>query len=1038
MKNHFLRIILICCSLNLFAQANNVKVIDNQQGIKLSVNGNDFMINGMNWDYFPIGTNYSYSLWNQSEDVIKVALDAEMSLLKNMGVNTIRVYTGIQPKWITYIYETYGIHTMLNHSFGRYGLTVNGAWVAKTDYADPTTQAVLLKEITDVVNEYKNTPGLLMYLLGNENNYGLVWKGAETEDLPINEDDYSVAAKYLYQMFNKAAVAMKEMDRSHPVAICNGDLGFLDIVAKECKDVDIYGTNMYRGKSFGDAFKRVKKELNMPIMFTEFGADAFNAVTNEEDQKMQAHFMVENWREIYQNAAGLGEAGNSLGGFTFQFSDGWWKFGQTKDLDVHDNNASWSNGGYYIDFKEGRNNMNEEWFGICAKGPTNAAGLYTLYPRAAYYSLQEAHRINPYDEGVTSTSVAKHFSNISLMDGVLRARGGKATMGSNEKISLSNLRAEFTTFNTGGDLLTTPSIADPENTGYPNRTGFDHMQSYFIGVQAQPSANMRAEVNVNVLGNVAANPIDEIFYENRNRPVVVNTDDGNVTLTDNNRVQVYNASFDWKSDAFDVRGFYRTGHYHWQYEGDVFGLYPEANYGPNLDIYGGEILGIEVDGKGVLEGLKAAFGPQLWWGANPALLLKYSTEIGKYTFTSVFHEDVNKRDTREAQTSGFIPLPQTRRLTLALERKYDNFGFQLGGIWGGQPLNGREYQDIRYNNDGTSDVVVDRVKASDNWGSKLKVTYTKGTFNWYAQSAVMGLVANGGADATTTFTGWKLKDNGSGNQANFLTGFTFSSGNLQIAPNFLWQKPLVAAMPNGIDAPGRLRNIQADPFVVRGNRETTAGEILFTYDPTPGTWMYEWDNDRAEDANFAMNLGFVYRHLPTTQDAAIGFFSNRSIFAFGESAPAEDLWEVNSRIVSKMSPDFGFIANLYYGNGQANGSDARLIKRSGADLRMIYNKLKVTATAKFNDWGPFDYHRDFNLTYPTQLMLDFSTTLGKPGWFVLPNTKMGIRGTWRSLDQYSPRYTFSSTDASTLNLAGQSNGSEWEIRTYIHINVGKQ
>ncbi len=1038
MRNYFLRIILLCCSLNLFAQANSVKIIDNEQGVKLSVNGNDFMINGMNWDYFPIGTNYSYSLWNQSEDVIKAALDTEMSLLKNMGVNTIRVYTGIQPKWITYIYETYGIHTMLNHSFGRYGLTVNGAWVPKTDYSDATTQAILLKEITAVVNEYKNTPGLLMYLLGNENNYGLVWKGAETEDLPINEDDYSVAAKYLYQMFNKAAVAMKEMDRSHPVAICNGDLGFLDIVSKECKDVDIYGTNMYRGKSFGDAFKRVKKELNMPIMFTEFGADAFNAVTNEEDQKMQAHFMVENWREIYQNAAGLGKAENSLGGFTFQFSDGWWKFGQTKDLDVHDNNASWSNGGYYIDFKEGKNNMNEEWFGICAKGPTNAAGLYTLYPRAAYYSLQEAHRINPFDEGVTSTSVAKHFSNISLMDGVLRARGGNATMGSNEKISLSNLRAEFTTFNTGGDLLTTPSIADPENTGYPNRTGFDHMQSYFIGVQAQPSANMRAEVNVNVLGNVAANPIDEIFYENRNRPVVVNTDNGNVTLTDNNRVQVYNASFDWKSDAFDVRGFYRTGHYHWQYEGDVFGLYPEANYGPNLDIYGGEILGIEVDGKGVLEGLKAAFGPQLWWGANPALLLKYSTEIGKYTFTSVFHEDVNKRDTREAQTSGFIPLPQTRRLTLALERKYDNFGFQLGGIWGGQPLNGREYQDIRYNNDGTSDVVVDRVKAADNWGSKLKVTYTKGTFNWYAQSAVMGLVANGGADATTTFTGWKLKDNGSGNQANFLTGFTFSSGNLQIAPNFLWQKPLVAAMPNGIDAPGRLRNIQADPFVVRGNRETTAGEILFTYDPTPGTWMYEWDNDRAEDANFAMNLGFVYRHLPTTQDAAIGFFSNRSIFAFGESAPAEDLWEVNSRIVSKMSPDFGFIANLYYGNGQANGSDARLITRSGGDLRMIYNKLKVTATAKFNDWGPFDYHRDFNLTYPTQLMLDFSTTLGKPGWFVLPNTKMGIRGTWRSLDQYSPRYTFSSTDASTLNLAGQSNGSEWEIRTYIHINVGKQ
>jgi hypothetical protein len=31
----------------------------------------------------------------------------------------------------------------------------------------------------------------------------------------------------------------------------------------------------------------------------------------------------------------------------------------------------------------------------------------------------------------------------------------------------------------------------------------------------------------------------------------------------------------------------------------------------------------------------------------------------------------------------------------------------------------------------------------------------------------MGLVANGGADATLTYTGWKLKDSGSGNMTNF-------------------------------------------------------------------------------------------------------------------------------------------------------------------------------------------------------------------------------------------------------------------------------
>jgi hypothetical protein len=38
---------------------------------------------------------------------------------------------------------------------------------------------------------------------------------------------------------------------------------------------------------------------------------------------------------------------------------------------------------------------NEEWFGICAKGPTNARGLYDC-SRACYYVLREAHNVNPF------------------------------------------------------------------------------------------------------------------------------------------------------------------------------------------------------------------------------------------------------------------------------------------------------------------------------------------------------------------------------------------------------------------------------------------------------------------------------------------------------------------------------------------------------------------------------------------------------------------------------------------------------------------
>ncbi len=404
--------ILLCFSISLFAQADQVAIEQNKDGLKLLVNGKAMMVNGMNWDYFPVGTNYNYILWDQPDAFIKKALDDEMTLLKNMGVNTIRVYTGIQKKWIQYIYEEYGIYTMLNHSFGRYGLTLDGAWMPNTEYSDPRVIELLLKETTMLAEDYKDTPGLLLYLLGNENNYGLFWEGAETEDIPIENRASTQRAQHMYKLFDRAVVAMKAKDKSHPVAICNGDLLFLDIIAKECPNVDILGLNVYRGVSFTDLFDRVKNEFGKPVLLTEFGSDVFNAITMEEAQQEQAYYDVKNWQEIYENAAGLGKAGNSIGGFTFQFSDGWWKFGQTINLDVHDTNASWENGGYAFDHVPGQNNMNEEWFGICAKGPTNAMGFYPLYPRAAYYALKEAHQLYPYASGTTLSAIQQHFEPI--------------------------------------------------------------------------------------------------------------------------------------------------------------------------------------------------------------------------------------------------------------------------------------------------------------------------------------------------------------------------------------------------------------------------------------------------------------------------------------------------------------------------------------------------------------------------------------------------------------------------------------------------
>lgn len=434
MRRNILQLVFILFSISLFAQVKKVRVEKSNEGMYLTVDGEKFMINGMNWDYVPIGTNVvNAEFYKKSDDIIKAGLDAEMALLQNMNVNVIRQYTGVPAKWIKYIYEKYGIWTMLNDSFGRYGLTIDGVWTPITDYKDERTKELLLSEITKMVTDYKNTPGILLYLIGNENNYGLFWQGAETEDFPDGQEKINAVGELrgrpMYKLMNEAALAMKAIDKNHPVAICNGDVLFIDIIADECKDVDIYGTNAYRGESFGDMFQVVKDKLNMPIMFTEFGSDAYNAIENAEDQKMQAHYLVKNWQEIYENAAGLGKVGNSIGGFTFQFSDGWWKagFDDRKDADTQQTESTWNAGGYKIDEAyPGANNMNEEWFGICAKGPTNPRGLYTLYPRAAYYALKDAHKLNPFEDGVDLEFVQNYFRNINLMDAVLRARGDKA------------------------------------------------------------------------------------------------------------------------------------------------------------------------------------------------------------------------------------------------------------------------------------------------------------------------------------------------------------------------------------------------------------------------------------------------------------------------------------------------------------------------------------------------------------------------------------------------------------------------------------
>jgi beta-galactosidase len=1011
-----------------------IHVVQDQAGARLQVDGRDFMVYGMNWDYFPIGTNYSYNFWGQSDDFIREALDREMSLLRGMGVNAVRLSAGVPPRWVRYIYERYGIFTVLNHTIGRYGYTLDGIWYPTVDYSDPRFRSALKKEVLALVEEFRGTPGILMWLLGNENNYGLSWTSFEIEALPRGERD-AARARHLYSLFGEIIDAIKAADPGRPVAMANGDVQYIDIIAQECRGLDVFGTNVYRGISARDLFQVVKEKLGLPVMFTEFGADAWNAREMREDQVAQARYLLGQWQEIYEQSSGKGQAGNAIGGLVFQWSDGWWKFGQESRLDIHDTNASWPNGGYPEDYVEGENNMNEEWWGICAKGTPDDRGLFDNYPRAAYYALRQAFRLDPYGPATDLAAIRAHFGAITPAGAALDARGNQAALAVDalQRVRLSGLRLEFETVNTGGTRVSTPRTAAEGSTASPAFRGFDHQQSFFADFEARPAANVTGMLSLNVLGNVPANPIDQIFYENRGRTRTVMTDQGTMKLQGIERVKVYRAGVDWSDRWFTLNGFYRTGHYHWGYEGDFYGLYREANYGENIDIYNGDApSGVEIRGRKGIQGATLALGPQLWWGANPAVLVKYARRVGPFAATAIYHEDIAEQSS--VTSSIAVPLPKTRKASFQAKANRGSLGFEGGVLWSGATKVGQRFQIAEKIGD-TYNVVQDRILDKDALGFKGRLTWESGPWHWYGQGAYMGLVADGGPTQVTTYTGWTLKDSGSGNQKNVLTGLAYNVGRFQVSPNFLWQKPVVGPIPRDVPSPGRPRNVLSDPFAVRANRETVGAEFLVTYDPTPATWMWAWDNDVREDAEFATSLGLVVRHLPTTQDVGIGIMENGKTFAFPGAPPARDLWELHSRIVSQLRPDFRLVANLYAGTGEPNGDDQRRVERFGGAARLAWGSEVFETYARFNDWGPYDYHRDFNLTFPVQLMGDLSHTLGTPKWFGFPQTSFGVRGLLRTLDRHSPRYS-PAVDPVTLqplpNAPG-ANGREWEIRTYLHL-----
>jgi hypothetical protein len=380
-----------------FVPAAYIKTLKNGH-YQMMVTDKPYIVRGVCYNPIPVGQNYDYDWW--SDKYKPWIIDGK--LMQDMKVNTIRIYQpGQNPEMVKAVirdmYEKYGIRTLMGHwiGFWEYPCPL---------YGDPDFQNRIRREILDMVNTYKNEPGILGWVLGNENNYSCLghvnpWSNDEIDLEPDPQKRLKMKTRIYYSFINYLTKEIHSIDRNHPVGLGNGELIGLDMAKEFCPSVDFVASIIYRGKTFGNLFKSLKSTFDKPLLLTEIGADCYDAFRNKEDQNMQAFFLESQWRQITDNLANAPTgAGNCLGGVIFEWTDEWWKHNMVDPAGwaVHDTESNWSNGSYYFDIQAPKNmNMNEEWFGIVAlSSDEKESGLDKRLPRKAYYVLRELWR-NP-------------------------------------------------------------------------------------------------------------------------------------------------------------------------------------------------------------------------------------------------------------------------------------------------------------------------------------------------------------------------------------------------------------------------------------------------------------------------------------------------------------------------------------------------------------------------------------------------------------------------------------------------------------------
>jgi hypothetical protein len=319
---------------NTKSESQIVRVAERQ----ILVNNKPYLIKGVCYHPVPKGSDRR-SFEHLTQD---------LALMKEAGINTIRVYSPIDDQAVLDEIDAAGIKVIMGFGYNQDG-----------------NFDILSGSFINYVNTYKNHNAILLWELGNEYNYHPEWFGGDM--------------KNWYNALNNAAELIHQADKNHPVATAHGELP--DSLALELtSNIDVWGINIYRWDKPESFFPEWSEVSDKPMYFSEAGADSYMTVATEMyaeglNEMAQADATKRILEETFK-------AQEICSGVTlYAFVDEWWKAGNNDAQDP----GGWAPNSTGVPYD---GTPNEEYWGILTIDRTKKKAfdvvkdIYTSHPKS--------------------------------------------------------------------------------------------------------------------------------------------------------------------------------------------------------------------------------------------------------------------------------------------------------------------------------------------------------------------------------------------------------------------------------------------------------------------------------------------------------------------------------------------------------------------------------------------------------------------------------------------------------------------------------